>query len=67
MKEVIRYQCECCGTVFDSQEDCEDCENRHFGVEEAKYEYAAGEAFPHYITVKFDGGQIREHVMSAYV
>lgn len=67
MKEVMRYQCECCGTAFESKEDCEDCENHHFRVEKVNYEYAAGEAFPHSITVKFDGGQIREYVMDAYV
>lgn len=35
MKEVIRYQCECCGRIFYDKNDCLNHEKRHERVDKA--------------------------------
>lgn len=29
MKEITKYKCEYCGTVYDAMKDCQECEEGH--------------------------------------
>lgn len=61
MKEIQKYQCEICGKIFDTKEECQSCESKK--TENPKYklgdivytEYTSGEI----VDVKNDGHKIR--------
>lgn len=56
MKVVTRYVCEICEKVFNTEEDCKNCEDSHkwpFEITECKY--AKGTLLPHSITAIFEG------------
>lgn len=39
MKEVTLYKCDYCGMTYEDIKSCEDCENFHYNVDSATYEY----------------------------
>lgn len=61
MKELQKYQCEICGKIFDTKEECQACESEKIGTPKYKIgdivntEYTSGEI----IDVKNDGHKIR--------
>lgn len=63
MKEVKRYKCEYCGTVFESQEDCEDCESQHVLADGVEYNYEHGDVYPRRITVRFNNCRVAEYII----
>lgn len=63
MKEITQYQCETCGTIYNNEDTCAECENFHIAVESvAQYKYNPKEMgpesrYPYAVVIKMDNGQ----------
>lgn len=63
MTQVIHYQCEKCGTLYDTQKECEDCEAFHIGIiGPVKYLYysrgmGTEAKYPYGVMVKMEDGK----------
>lgn len=52
MRKIIRFECEVCHTIFDSEEDCQYCEASHHGKLRIKSaHFAPKDSYPYKIVV----------------
>ena len=57
MKEIVKYKCEYCGTVFDELNECETCESNHqHPINTTGELYNPGSQYPHSVVIKFKNG-----------
>ncbi len=71
MKELKRFQCEYCDTVYTSKSECEYCEREHIHlntIKTARYRsIASGGEFPYRIEFETDDGRVAKYDFSGYV
>ncbi len=67
MKAVQRYECDCCHTLYTTEEECRNCESQHIKVEKVKPEYKEGEKHPRIINVRFEDGSVHRYLDEDYI
>lgn len=55
MRKLIEYQCEKCGTCYESEEEARECESYHKPLKIIDYYYLKHHALPEYIVIRTDG------------
>jgi hypothetical protein len=61
MKKRIEYICEVCDLTSHNKEKVENCEKSHVKPTSIiRVEYAPGECYPLFITIRFSNGRIKE-------
>lgn len=60
MKEITKYECEVCGTNYQTPEEAQECEDSHPKIKKVEYKYGQSftstNTYPHGIIVDFEDG-----------
>lgn len=56
MKKDTRYICEYCGTAFETESECAECEGKHVVPKNIKVMFSKGSSCAHHIIVLYEDG-----------